>query len=216
MKWIIISLIFFVLNAPLLTAEKAQLARLHYGGGGDWYNDPDIIPNITEYLNRTLKTDFSNIEAAVKLTDSNVYDFPFIFMTGHGNIHFSDREIEILREYLARGGFLYVDDDYGLDESFRKEVKKIFPGRDMVELPANHELFHCFFSFPEGIPKIHKHDDLRPQAFAIYNDEGRIVLLYTYETNISDGWSDAHDDPPEIREQALRLGANLFYYLMTN
>ena len=200
----------------VLTAEKAQLARLHYTGGGDWYNDQDIIPNLTEFLNKTLQTDFSSLEAPVKLTDSNLYDFPFLFATGHGNIKLNDKEIENLRNYLARGGFLYVDDDYGLDESFRKEIKKIFPEKELLELPANHAIFHCFYEFNDGIPKIHKHDDKRPQAFAIFDDNGRMLLLYTYETNISDGWSNVHDDPQEIRDQAFRMGANLFYYLMTN
>ncbi|MCF7794617.1 MAG: DUF4159 domain-containing protein [Candidatus Cloacimonetes bacterium] len=200
----------------VFAVEKAQLARLHYSGGGDWYNDQDIIPNLTEYLNKTLNTDFSNLEAAVKLTDSNIYDYPFLFATGHGNIKFNEKEVASLQEYLTRGGFLYVDDDYGMDKSFRAEVKKLFPNRELVELPANHELFNCFFNFESGIPKIHKHDDKRPQAFAVFDDNGRMLLLYTYETNISDGWSKAHDDPPEIREKAFQMGANLFYYLLTN
>lgn len=215
MKWIINSLIFFVLTAPLLSAEKAKLARLHYGGGGDWYNDQDIVPNIADFLDKTLNSNFSQLEAVVNLTDSKLYDYPFIFATGHGNISFSEKEINNLREYLARGGFLYVDDDYGMDESFRREVKKIFPDRDLIELPADHQLFHSYYNFPQGIPKIHKHDDKRPQAFAIFDEIGRMQLLYTYETNITDGWSNAHDDPPEIREKALKMGINLFYYLMT-
>ena len=117
---------------------------------------------------------------------------------------------------MKRGGFIYFDDDYGMDKSFRQLVKQIFPAKEMVELPVNHPLFHCYFDFTNGIPKIHKHDDQRPQAFAIFNEIGRIVLLYTFETNITDGWSDAHEDPPAIREQALEMGVNLFYYLMTN
>ncbi|HPR18805.1 MAG TPA: DUF4159 domain-containing protein [Candidatus Cloacimonadota bacterium] len=206
----------FLLPKAILAAEKAQLARLHYNGGGDWYNDQDIIPNISEYLNKELKTDFSPTEADVKLTDSNLFDYPFIFATGHGNVVLTDAEISNLQDYLNRGGFIYFDDDYGMDKSFRQLVKQIFPAKEMVELPANHPLFHCYFDFAGGIPKIHKHDDQRPQAFAIFNEIGRIVLLYTFETNITDGWSDAHEDPPAIREQALEMGVNLFYYLMTN
>ena len=206
----------FLLPKAILAAEKAQLARLHYNGGGDWYNDQDIIPNMTEYLNKYLKTDFSPTEADVKLTDSNLFDYPFIFATGHGNVVLTDAEISNLQDYLNRGGFIYFDDDYGMDKSFRQLVKQIFPAKEMVELPANHPLFHCYFDFAGGIPKIHKHDDQRPQAFAIFNEIGRIVLLYTFETNITDGWSDAHEDPPAIREQALEMGVNLFYYLMTN
>jgi hypothetical protein len=200
----------------LSAGEKAQLARLHYAGGGDWYNDQDIIPNIANFLNKTLNTDFSTLEAAVQLTDSNLFDYPFLFATGHGNISFSDREAEALRTYLARGGFLYVDDDYGMDKSFRQEIGKVFPERNLIELPASHEIFHSYYEFTAGLPKIHKHDDKRPQALALLDDNGRIMLLYTYETNISDGWSEAHDDPPEIREKAFRMGANIFYYLLTN
>lgn len=198
----------------LCAADKPQLARLHYSGGGDWYNDQDIIPNLTEFLNDNLHTLFSNVEAVVKPSDSKLFDYPFIFVTGHGNIVFSEKDAANLREYMKRGGFVYVDDDYGLDKSFRQEIKKIFPDNELLELPANHLLFSCYFQFPQGIPKIHKHDDKRPQAFAVFDDKGRIMLLYTYETNISDGWSNAHDDPPEIRRQALEMGANLFYYIM--
>ncbi len=200
----------------LAASDKPQLARLHYDGGGDWYNDPDIIPNITNYINHTIGSDFSETQAVVKPSDQRIYDYPFIFMTGHGNIAFSERDINNLRRYLLRGGFLYADDDYGMDEAFRREIKKVFPERDLIELPADHEIFHCFFSFPNGIPKIHEHDGKRPQAFGIFDDHGRMMVFYTYETNISDGWSDAHDNPPEIRDKAFRMGANLFYYLLTN
>lgn len=200
----------------LAASDKPQLARLHYDGGGDWYNDPDIIPNITNYINRTIGSDFSETQAVVKPSDQRIYDHPFIFMTGHGNIAFSERDINNLRRYLLRGGFLYADDDYGMDEAFRREIKKVFPERDLIELPADHEIFHCFYSFPNGIPKIHEHDGKRPQAFAIFDDHGRMMVFYTYETNISDGWSDAHDNPPEIRDKAFRMGANLFYYMLIN
>lgn len=200
----------------LAASDKPQLARLHYDGGGDWYNDPDIIPNITNYINNILGSDFSETQAVVKPSDQRIHDYPFIFMTGHGNITFSERDINNLRRYLLRGGFLYADDDYGMDEAFRREIKKVFPERDLIELPADHEIFHCFFSFPNGIPKIHEHDGKRPQAFGIFDDHGRMMVFYTYETNISDGWSDAHDNPPEISEKAFRMGANLFYYLLTN
>ena len=211
MKYIIS---FILIVNVLWASEKPQLARLHYSGGGDWYNDQDIIPNIAQYLNETINTDFSTIESVVKPSESSLFEYPFIFMTGHGNVNFSDKEAENLREYLVRGGFLYVDDDYGMDKSFRSEIKKIFPEKKLVELPANHQIFHCFFSFPKGVPKIHKHDEKRPQAFAMFDENGRILLLYTYESNISDGWSNVHDDPETIREQAFKFGANLFYYII--
>lgn len=212
-----INIVIMIMFITLLAAsDKPQLARLHYDGGGDWYNDPDIIPNITNYINRTIGSDFSETQAVVKPSDQRIYDHPFIFMTGHGNIAFSERDINNLRRYLLRGGFLYADDDYGMDEAFRREIKKVFPERDLIELPADHEIFHCFYSFPNGIPKIHEHDGKRPQAFAIFDDHGRMMVFYTYETNISDGWSDAHDNPPEIRDKAFRMGANLFYYMLIN
>ena len=195
--------------------EKPQLARLHYDGGGDWYNDPDTLPNIAKYLNKTIQTDFSEEQTIVKPAENKIFDYPFIYMTGHGNISFSKRDAENLRKYLLRGGFLYADDDYGMDSYFRREIKKVFPEKQLIELPANHEIFHCFFDFPKGIPKIHKHNDKRPQAFAIFDENGRMMLLYTYETNISDGWTTAHNDPPAIREKALKMGANIFYYLMS-
>ena len=210
---IIIVLVICILNA--LDSEH-QIARLHYKGGGDWYNDQDTIPNIVEYLNSILNTNFSKIEAIVSPDDPKLFDFPFVFMTGHGTVNFNKKEAEIIRAYLDRGGFLYVDDDYGLNKTFQHEIKKIFPEKDLVELPASHEIFHCYFDFPNGLPKIHKHDDKRPQAFGIFNVNGRLMILYTYESNISDGWSNVHDDPENIKEQAFRFGANLFYYIMTN
>ena len=210
---LIIALFFGFLNS--LESEH-QIARLHYNGGGDWYNDQDTIPNITEYLNSTLNTNFSTIQAIVNPGDPKLFEYPFIFMTGHGTVNFNNKEAENIRTYLDRGGFLYVDDDYGLNKSFQHEIKKIFPEKDLVELPANHEIFHCYFDFPNGLPKIHKHEDERPQAFGIFDEDGRLMLLYTYESNISDGWSNVHDNPENLKEQAFQFGANLFYYIMVN
>jgi len=216
MKKILVLIIILIFSNLHALEAGYQLARLHYKGGGDWYNDQDTIPNIAEYLNKTLNTKFSKIQATVTPDDPKLFDYPFIYMTGHGTVNFNDNEAENFRTYLDRGGFLYVDDDYGLDKSFQHEIKKIFPEKDLVELPASHNIFHCYFDFPKGLPKIHKHEDKRPQAFGIFDDNGRLMLLYTYESNISDGWSNAHDDPENIKEQAFQFGANLFYYIMTN
>jgi len=210
---IIIILVFSILNAY---ENEYQIARLHYKGGGDWYNDQDIIPNIAGFLNTTLNTKFSRIQAIVTPDDPKLFEYPYIFMTGHGTVSFSNKEAENIRTYLDRGGFLYVDDDYGLNKTFQHEIKKIFPEKDLVELPVNHELFQCYFDFPNGLPKIHKHDDKRPQAFGIFDVDGRLMLLYTYESNISDGWSNVHDDPENLKELALQFGVNMFYYIMTN
>ncbi|MCK5050992.1 MAG: DUF4159 domain-containing protein [Candidatus Cloacimonetes bacterium] len=216
MKKILIIIIVLVLSILNSLESEYQIARLHYQGGGDWYNDQDTIPNIAEYLNNTLNTKFSRIQAIVSPDDPKLFEYPFIFMTGHGTVNFSNKEAENIRTYLDRGGFLYVDDDYGLDKTFQHEINKIFPDKDLVELPASHELFHCYFDFPNGLPKIHKHDDKRPQAFGIFDVDGRLMLLYTYESNISDGWSNVHDDPENLRELAFQFGVNLFYYIMTN
>ncbi|MDP8219849.1 MAG: DUF4159 domain-containing protein [Candidatus Stygibacter frigidus] len=215
--------LFYVFLAGLLVlisfpaaaqVNKDQIARLHFDGGGDWYNDPDMIPNIAEVLNRELHTDFATEEADVAPGESKLFDYPFAIMTGHGNITFSENDAQNLRSWLLRGGTLYADDDYGMDESFRREIKKVFPEKELIELPSEHDIFHCFYDF-NGTPKIHKHDDKRPETFAIYNESGRIMVLYTYETNISDGWSNAHDDPPNIRKKAFQMGVNIFYYILT-
>ena len=215
LKRLVITAILILKVIFAYTDNTSRLARLHYDGGGDWYNDRDIIPNITNYLNEELNTAFSTQQEIVKASEMKINDHPFIFLTGHGNITFSNKEAENLRSYLQKGGFLYADDDYGMDESFRREIKKVFPDKDLVELPASHKVFNCYFQFDNGIPKIHKHDDKRPQAFAIFSDTGRMMVLYTYEANISDGWSNMHDDPQSVREKAFRMGANIFYYLLT-
>ncbi|MCK4956259.1 MAG: DUF4159 domain-containing protein [Candidatus Cloacimonetes bacterium] len=206
---------FVAICLTLSLAANNQIARLHYNGGGDWYNDQDAIPNLCQFLNKHLNTDFIIEESIVKPSDSKIFDYPFIFATGHGKISFNEKEITNLREYFARGGFLYVDDDYGLDDSFREEIKKVFPNKKLVELPINHQIFSSYFKFNKGLPKIHKHDNKRPQAFAIFDNKGRMLVLYTYESNISDGWSDAHNNSPKIRESALKMGANIIHYLIT-
>jgi Domain of unknown function (DUF4159) len=203
---------FSFLNAAQV--NKDQIARLHFDGGGDWYNNPDMIPNMVQVLNRELHTDFASEEAVVTPAESRLFDFPFVVMTGHGNISFSENEVQNLRTWLLRGGTLYADDDFGMDESFRREIAKVFPEKELVELPAEHEIFHCFYDL-NGTPKIHKHEDKRPQTFAIYDESGRIMVLYSFETNISDGWSNAHDDPPNIRRKAFQMGTNILYYIFT-
>lgn len=200
-----------------LACAEMHLARLHYTGGGDWYNDPEVLPNLAKFANEELNSNFQINEKIVKLTDADLVDYPFIYMTGHGNVKFSAREVEQLKKYLLTGGFLYVDDDYGLDKSFRAELNKVFPNRDLVELPKEHELFKSFFDFSQGTPKIHEHDKKRPQTFAMFDDFGRIMVLYTYESNISDGWADynTHKDSDQTRTKALQFGTNILYYLLT-
>jgi hypothetical protein len=199
----------------LLSSYDLTIARLKYDGGGDWYNDPDIIPNLAQELNTRTTLKVNPQQATISLDDENLFDYPFIFMTGHGNIDFSDYEVKKLREYLIKGGFLYVDDDYGMDKYFKREIKKVFPGLELEELPFSHPIYHCFYDFPHGIPKIHKHDGKPPKGYGIFY-EGRLVVFYAYETNISDGWTDTHDDPPEKREEAFKMGINIIIYAMTS
>jgi hypothetical protein len=200
---------------PEVAPAVFQLARLKYGGGGDWYNDPDAVPNLCKELNRRTNIKLSEDEAQISLTDDRLYNYPFLFMTGHGNISFTDEEVRNLRRFLETGGFLYADDDYGMDQSFRREMKKVFPGNDLVELPFDHPIYHQVYDFDQGPPKIHEHEEGPPQGFGIYVGD-RLVVYYTFNTNISDGWTEAHDDPAEVREQALRMGINIVAYFTTN
>ena len=209
-------LLFITLCCICTLSANDQIARLHYGGGGDWYNDPDTIPNLCNFLNNNLSTNLKVQEATITPGSEDIFHYPIIFATGHGKLSFSEQERENLLNYFQRGGFLYVDDDYGLDPSFRFEIKQLFPQYDLVELPKSHPMFSAFYKFPNGIPKIHKHDDKRPQAMGIFDQQGRMLVLYTYETNISDGWSDAHDDSAETRQKAFEFGANIYYYQFIN
>jgi hypothetical protein len=212
-----------VLTASNLLAQSTQLAeavtiaRLKYGGGGDWYNDPSIIPNLSIFFTNSVGVPCAKDEVRVSLNDEALFSLPFLFMTGHGRISFSDKEISRLRRYLENGGFLFADDDYGMDDHFRREMKKVFPDKAMIAIPFSHKIFRCFFSFEKGLPKIHEHDGGAAEAWGYFHN-GRLVVFYAYKTNISDGWADpdVHKDPPFVREQALKMGANILFYAMTN
>ena len=189
-----------------------QLAVLKYNGGGDYYANPTSLPNLISYCNSNLATNISKDVPYVEVGSQNLFLYPFIHMTGHGNVVFSAAESENLRTYLLGGGFLHIDDNYGMDQFIRAELKKVFPGNELVELPFNHPVFHQKYDF-NGLPKIHEHDGKRPQAFGIII-EGRLVCMYTFETDLSDGWENAqvHGDPEEKRKQALQMGANILMY----
>ena len=192
-----------------------QIARLKYSGGGDWYNDPDAIPNLAKEANRRTAMRVSTDEAQVSLTDDGLFNYPFLFMTGHGNVSFTDAEGERLRAFLETGGFLYADDDYGMDESFRREMKKVLPGSELVELPFTHPIYHQVYDFDSGPPKIHEHYEGPPKGLGLYVG-GRLVVFYTYNSNVSDGWTAAHNDPPDVREQAFRMGLNILSFFSNN
>ncbi len=192
------------------------IARLQYEGGGDWYANPSSLANLLKRIAADTGMPVAEREATVALSDPALPDYPYLYMTGHGNVRFSREEGAALRGYLLGGGFLHVDDNYGLDESFRREIARVFPDRELVEIPPGHPVFHAFHAFPEGLPKIHEHDGRPPQAFGLF-ERGRLMLFYSYESDLGDGWEDpeVHDDPPGTREQALRMGVNLFVYAIT-
>jgi len=189
-----------------------QLAVLKYNGGGDYYANPTALPNLVSFCNQNLSTSISKDVPYVEVGSQNIFLYPFIHMTGHGNVVFSPTEAENLRNYLSGGGFLHIDDNYGMDQFIRVELKKVFPNNELVELPFNHPVFHQKFNF-NSLPKIHEHDGKRPQAFGIIVD-GKLVCMYTYETDLSDGWEDSqvHGDSSEKRKQALQMGANILMY----
>lgn len=195
-----------------------KIARLKYSGGGDWYNDPSAEVNMMDYLGKNTVIDVDNPKFyTVDISSDDIFDCPFILLTGHGNISFSDSEVKRLRTYVERGGFLYADDDYGMDKSFRREIKKVFNGEEMAELPFSHKIYNSHFNFPGGLPKIHEHDGKPPQGFGYFID-GRLCVYYTFETNISDGWADPreHEDPAEKREESFKMGTNIIVYALTN
>jgi hypothetical protein len=199
----------------LTFAQSFFIARLKYEGGGDWYNDPDAIPNLAQELNKRTNIRTEVIDKAVSLTDEELFRYPFLFITGHGNINLSDAEVKRLRDFLTNGGFLYADDDYGMDESFRREMKKVFPENDLVELPFDHPIYHIIYDFPKGLPKIHEHYEGPPKGLGLFF-QGRLVVYYTWNSNISDGWTEAHDDPFEKRDVAFRMGVNIVAYALTH
>ena len=203
--------------ASSMEPGKFTLARLHYGGGGDWYANPSSIPNLMKYIdeNSTIKT--AKKEARVKILDEDLFRYPILYMTGHGNVSFSNSEALRLRQYLTSGGFLFADDNYGMNDSFRRQMKKVFPDKDLVELPFSHGIFDIHFHFPNGLPKIHEHDGKPPQAFGIFH-EGRLVVFFTYESDLGDGWEDksVHNDPLEKRNAALQMGTNVIVWALTN
>ena len=216
-KIVILSLIsIFILSNYSLAQSSYQIAILKYGGGGDWYSNPTSLPNLIEFCNQNLKTNIKREVEIVEVGSVDLFNYPFIHMTGHGNVIFSDEEANNLRTYLLSGGFLHIDDNYGMDPFIRTELKKVFPDEELTEVPITHPLFNQKYKFIDGLPKIHEHDKKKPQLFGIFID-GNIVLLYTYETDLGDGWEDAsvHNDSEKKRLEALQMGCNILMYAFT-
>jgi hypothetical protein len=197
------------------TGDSITIARLQYEGGGDWYANPSSLPNLLAAIRERTGIAVARREITVRPLDPALFDHPYLYMTGHGDVRFSTAERAALRDYLTSGGFLHADDNYGLDESFREEVAEMFPDAELTEIPPDHPVFHTLYDFPDGLPKIHEHDGNPPQAFGVFH-QGRLVLFYSYESDLGDGWEDedVHEDPEDIREAALRMGVNLFLYVM--
>lgn len=195
---------------------RLAVARLQYDGGGDWYANPSSLPNLIEAIRTRTTLRVERAEARVTLLDERLWDYPFLHMTGHGNVRFSDAEIARLREYLARGGFLHADDNYGLDASFRREIARVFPDRPLVDVPVDHAIYHVVYDFPAGLPKIHEHDNKPARGLGIFLGE-RLAVYYTHESDLGNGWEDpgVHNDPAALHEAALRMGVNLFVYAVT-
>lgn len=212
------AILIFLISFTLFAQENKgayQIAVLKYSGGGDYYANPTSLPNLVTFANKHMNASIQQETPYVEVGSTQLFNYPFVHMTGHGNVVFSGNDVQNLRNYLLGGGFLHIDDNYGMDEFIRLELQKVFPDKQLVELPYNHELFSSPFSFPAGLPKIHEHDGKPAQAFALF-DEDRMILLYTYETDLGDGWEDAavHNNPEHVREKALKMGVNILYYAL--
>jgi len=215
-----LSLIYFDAYAQRTvnrSASQFRIARLKYAGGGDWYNDPTEEPNLLKFVAKNTNIQTNPEYQWVDIASDDIFNYPFLFLTGHGNVDFSEAEAKRLRAYLEAGGFLYIDDDYGLNDPIRREMKKVFPDQDFKELPYSHGIYHAHYEFPNGVPKTHEHDGKPAQGFGLFLN-GRMCVYYTYESNPSDGWDDpeVHNDPPEKREEALKFGTNIVVWALSH
>jgi hypothetical protein len=211
---LILTLYFTLFTCSLFSQD---VAILKYKGGGDWYSNPTALPNLVKYCNDHIDTNIDKNIQTVEAGSLDIFQFPLLHMTGHGNVFFNDDDAENLRNYLVSGGFLHIDDNYGMAPYITKELKKVFPNSELIEIPKDHIIFNTVYSFPNGLPKIHEHNGKAPQALGIFYDS-RLVLLFTFESDLGDGWEDAevHNDPEEVREKALKMGANIVKYAFEN
>jgi hypothetical protein len=202
-----------LLTFSLLSAQELSIARIKYGGGGDWYADPSSLPNLMQFISANTALKLKSMPDIVEPGQPDFFNRHYYYITGHGNIRFSDSEILRLRYALENGAFLHADDNYGMDESFRREMKRVFPDKEWVELPFDHTIYQALFTFPNGLPKIHEHDGKPSQGLALFHEE-RMVVFYTYECDLGDGWEDlkVHNNPEELRQKALQMGTNIYWY----
>ncbi len=212
------SILALVIMLFMCAFAKAQdLAVLKYKGGGDWYSNPTALPNLITFCNKNINTKMNSTPVSVDAGSTDIFQYPLLHMTGHGNVLFTDNDVENMRNYLISGGFLHIDDNYGMAEYLPKELKKIFPEQELTELAATHPIFSSAYRFPKGLPKIHEHDGKRPQALGLFYED-RLVVLFTTESDLGDGWEDpeVHGDPESVREKALQMGANIVKYAFEN
>jgi len=218
MKFIYLIFVVLLFSEPIIAQQSGafEIARVKYRGGGDWYNDPSSLKNLIEYTNKEIPISIEPVYKDIALGSTEIHSYPFLFLTGHGTITANNSEIRNLRTYLENGGFLYVDDDYGLDEHIRSVLTAVFPDEELLELPFNHPIYKQVFEFKNGLPKIHEHDNQNPKGFGLFRN-GKLVVFYTYESNLADGWADpeVHNDPPEVRTSALKMGVNILVYALT-
>lgn len=195
-------------------SQAQEIAVLKYNGGGDWYANPTSLPNLIKFCNNNIQTTLAEKPKTVETSSNEIFQYPFVHMTGHGNVYFTDEDVENLRNYLLSGGFLHIDDNYGMDTYLRPELEKLFPDKELEELPTSHPIFSTQYTFSKGLPKIHEHDNKPPQAFGIFHED-RLILLYTYESDLGNGWEDpeVHNDPEDVRQKALEMGANIIKYV---
>ncbi len=219
MKFITYSVIAVVFwSFTFLPDPTYQFAVLKYRGGGDWYANPTAVPNLVKYCNKQLNMNIDEEVVEVDVGSPEIFNYPFIHMTGHGNVVFNGDDVENLRMYLLSGGFLHIDDNYGMDQFVRNELKKVFPNKELVELPFNHEIYKQKYTFTSGLPKVHEHDNKAAQGFGIFDDYGRLMVFYSFECDLGDGWEDqeVHNDPQDVREKALQMGANIVQFAFTD
>jgi Domain of unknown function (DUF4159) len=211
-QFVVLSFLTFITYSFSINKPTLKLALLKYNGGGDWYNDVNSLKNLAIFCNRNLGTNFETEYATVEVGSADVYNYPFLYMTGHGNVVFSNQEAENLRTYLQAGGFLFINDDFGMDPFIRPAMKKVLPETELVELPFSHPIYHQKYDFPNGLPKIHEHDGKPAKGYGLMW-QGRLVAFYNYETDLGDGWDDVHKDPEDMRQKALQMGANIIKYV---
>ena len=216
MRKVLFTLVSISISILTFSQNSCQIAVLKYNGGGDWYANPTSLPNLVEFCNKNINTNIKNEIATVEVGSLDIFNYPFLHMTGHGNVVFAPNEAENLRNYLLAGGFLHIDDNYGMDPFVRSEIKKVFPNTDLIEIPPSHPIFHQTYKFENGLPKIHEHDKKSPQAFGIFSD-GKLVCLYTYESDLGDGWEDqeVHNDSQQTRLESLKMGSNILEFVFT-